>query len=1004
MALKAQTTFPAQGLHDNTPTLHAFVNCTIMAAPGTTIDGATLIIRDGIVENIGKLSTIPNDAVRHDLKGAWILPGFIDPYTQHGLKKEAPRPFTPGAGPRYTASNPGPYAWNDAIKSYTSAAETIEYDPKKAQEWLEAGFTTLHTIPDDGIFRGTGSIIHLHQGPLQAALFRPVAAAALSFRKGSSQQAYPESLMGAIALLRQTFIDVAWYAQLQTARAAQPGMRPLETNLALQAIHDQLQARIPLFFECQNWQDIFRAAWIAKEAGISFIYKATHDTYKRIPDLQKLGSPLILPLDFPEPFDVTDIAEARELSFEKLSEWENAPRTPALAAAAKIPYAFTAFGLKKPRQAWDGIAKAIRHGLSPEDALTALTIAPARILGIDKQLGSLEPGKIASFVIYEDNPFVHGEPVVLEAWAAGSRHKALAIPDHDPRATYSLQVDDRTFPLLISGTLTTPKVRIVVEKDTLKGDISLEGRDLRLSFPIQRGKETITYRLSGIFEPARMIGTGQRPDGKRVAWTADRTGPPVFDPKEKDTKKPLEPENLSLIPPIRYPQVAFGLDKLPEQGTFIIRNVTAWTNTPQGIQQNTDLIIAQGKIQSIGTNLPLPPGAREIDGTGKHLTPGIIDEHSHICIQNGVNEGSHAITAEVRIGDVLDAEDINMYRQLSGGITVAQLLHGSANPIGGQSQIIKLRWGSLPEELKFQEAPGFIKFALGENVKQSNWGDQYRQRYPQTREGVEQIIKDAFQSALDYKKERDANQLGRGDQPPFRRDLQMETLLEILDSKRFITCHSYVQSEILMLIRLAESFNFRINTFTHILEGYKLATEMKAHGASASTFSDWWAYKFEVYDAIPYNAALLNAQGLNVCINSDDAEMARRLNQEAAKTIKYGGVSEEDALKMITLNPAKALHIDQWVGSLEKGKSGDVVLWSAHPLSVYAQAELTFIDGKLYFDRAADLQAREWLAKERERILGKMAATPSKEKRKPTAGEGPQLFHCETIESDYNHE
>lgn len=999
---KGQSSVPVQGLHEGTPQSHAFTNCTLVPSPGQKIEGAVLVIRDGIVENLGKNVQIPNGYLVHDLKGAWVFPGFIDPFTTYGLRKDANRPFTPFAAPRYTASTPGPFAWNDAVRPQTDAATLLEHDIKKAQEWLEAGITTVLSLPDDGIVRGSGALIHLRDGDAREVILRSKAAGGFSFRKGSSQQSYPESLMGAIALLRQTLLDAAWYAQVQQLRAALPGMKPLETNLALEALNAQLSAALPLIFDCGGWQDVLRAARIADEAKLKFIYKTGHDAYERVAALRDLNAGLILPLDFPEAYELTDVAEAREIPYGRLAEWENAPRAGALFAAAKVPFAYTTLGLKKPRQLWESLSKAMRHGLSADDALAALTTGPAALLGVDRQIGSLAPGKIASFVVYEDNPFVHGDPVILEAWSAGVRHTIGGVPDADPRATWNLQLEGRNLSLLIAGSLSAPKARIVLGTDTLKADWSLDHGNLSLSFLEGKGKEG-SYRLSGIYTPLHLEGVGQRPDGKRINWSADRGGPAVPDPKEKE-KKPLEPENLSLVPAPRLPQAGFGLAQVPGTGTWIIRNVTIWTNTDQAVQEGWDLIIAEGKIQAVGKSLPLPPGAKEIDGKGRHLTPGIIDEHSHIAIQQGVNEGTHAITAEVRIGDVLDSKDIDIYRQLAGGVTAAQLLHGSANPIGGQSQIIKLRWGALPEELKFKEAPGFIKFALGENVKQSNWGDQFRSRYPQTREGVEQFVKDCFQRALDYRKARASAGESIGNTPPFRRDLQMETLLEILDGKRFVTCHSYVQSEILMLMRLAESFGFRINTFTHVLEGYKLASELKAHGATASTFSDWWAYKMEVNDAIPHNAALLHAQGVNVCINSDDNEMARRLNQEAAKAVKFGGVSEVEALKMVTLNPAKALHVDQLVGSIAPGKVADLVLWSDHPLSVYAQAEMTFVDGRLYFDRAEDATARIWLAKERERIIAKMMASPGKDKRKFAGGEGPQLQHCETIENDYNHE
>ena len=330
----------------------------------------------------------------------------------------------------------------------------------------------------------------------------------------------------------------------------------------------------------------------------------------------------------------------------------------------------------------------------------------------------------------------------------------------------------------------------------------------------------------------------------------------------------------------------------------------------------------------------------------------------------------------MRIGDVIKLEDIDIYRQLSGGVTASQLLHGSANPIGGQSGLVKLRWGFAPEKMKIEGADGFIKFALGENVKQSNWGDRSTVRYPQTRMGVEQTYYNYFTKAREYGKAWDkynstSAREKAGVSTP-RRDIELDALLEILKGKRFITCHSYVQSEINMLMHVSDTFGFKINTFTHILEGYKVADKMKAHGIFASTFADWWAYKYEVIDAIPYNAAILTKVGVNTSVNSDDAEMARRLNQEAAKSIKYGGLSEIEAWKLCTLNPAKMLHFDSHMGSLKVGKDADVVVWSDNPLSVYARVEQTFIDGIRFYDSLLDAQKRDEIRKERARLIQKM--------------------------------
>jgi imidazolonepropionase-like amidohydrolase len=376
------------------------------------------------------------------------------------------------------------------------------------------------------------------------------------------------------------------------------------------------------------------------------------------------------------------------------------------------------------------------------------------------------------------------------------------------------------------------------------------------------------------------------------------------------------------------------------------------------------VLLQNGKIAQIGKNLRAD-GATVVDATGKHVTPGIIDEHSHIAANRGINEGAQSSSAEVRIGDVIDAEDIDIYRQLAGGVTGAQILHGSANPIGGQSGIIKLRWGFAPEEMKNKDAKPFIKFALGENVKRSS-GNQ-NDRFPDSRMGVEQVYVDYFTEAKKYGELKKSGK-------PYRKDLELEALLEILESKRFISCHSYVQSEINMLMKVAERFGFRVNTFTHILEGYKVADKMATHGVGGSSFADWWAYKYEVYEAIPHNAAIMHEQGVTVAINSDDAEMARRLNQEAAKTMRFGSVKEEEALKFVTLNPAKLLRIDDKTGSLKTGKDADVVLWSDHPLSIYAKADLTFVDGIKFFDREADAQLQLQVDQERNRLIQKMLA------------------------------
>jgi imidazolonepropionase-like amidohydrolase len=469
-------------------------------------------------------------------------------------------------------------------------------------------------------------------------------------------------------------------------------------------------------------------------------------------------------------------------------------------------------------------------------------------------------------------------------------------------------------------------------------------------------------------------------------WKFNAQKASASEDEKKQDKKKNTVASSEMMSSMRFPNVGMGKDQMPKSEHLLFKNATVWTG--EEILEQTDVHIKNGKIVAVGKNLNAR-GAQQIDATGKHLTAGIVDEHSHIGAF-AINEGGQNSSAEVRMADVVDAKDIDIYRNLAGGVTTIQLLHGSANPIGGQSAILRLKWGNNAEELLFEGADPYIKFALGENVKQSNW--QSFARFPQTRMGVEQTFVDYFTRAQDYMALKESG-------AAYRVDEELETLAEILRGERFISCHSYVQSEINMLMKVADRFGFRVNTFTHILEGYKVADKMKNHGVGGSTFSDWWAYKYEVKDAIPYNAAIMSREGVTVAINSDDAEMSRRLNQEAAKTVKYGGLSEIEAWKMVTLNPAKLLHIDDKVGSIAVGKEADVVLWSDHPLSIYAYAEKTIIQGQTFFDFEKDKELQERNRKERMRLIKAMLNVTKKEggETQTPVQNKKRHFECETI-------
>ena len=529
----------------------------------------------------------------------------------------------------------------------------------------------------------------------------------------------------------------------------------------------------------------------------------------------------------------------------------------------------------------------------------------------------------------------------------------------DLRGTYSLRVDSSQYKMVLSGTSDKPVVKITFDTTEVKGATFTLDKDL-VSINFDRSRQK--FRLSGYLNAKDIEGKGQLDDGNWIDWKASYTSS-ATEP-DKSRKKPDLP--VPELGKVVYPFTAYGRTELPKQEDVLFKNATVWTSEKEGNLLNTDVLVQKGKISKIGKDLVAPERVRIIDATGKHLTPGIIDEHSHIAM-DGTNEMGQAITSEVRVSDIIDPEDQSIYRQLAGGVTLSHILHGSANPIGGQSVLIKERWGHNAEELKVENQVGFLKHALGENVKRMT------NRYPNTRMGVEQIIRDAYQRAVDYNKQwktwndlKPAERIGKVSP---RRDLELDAIVDVLEKRSFIECHTYLQSEGTMIMNLAKDFGVKVNSLIHFNEGYKIADQIAGNGVAASIFSDWWDYKYEVYEGISYNAALLLSQGVLVCINSDDDEMGRRLNQEAAKIMKYGGISETEALKLITINPAIMLHLGERTGSIKVGKDADLVLWTSYPLSVYARASMTMVDGTFYFDEEQDAKMKKQIDSERNRII-----------------------------------
>ncbi|MEY4330260.1 MAG: hypothetical protein RL609_1008 [Bacteroidota bacterium] len=1001
ICLQAQPTFPVNGAREKDVVPTALTHAIVHINATTIIEDATLLIAQGRIVNVGNDISIPAGTVEISCQGKHIYPSFIDLNSHLGQPAVERPQWSPF--PHMERERKGAFGWNDAIHADYAASYHYSYNNEQAQPLIKAGFGAVLTYQNNGIVRGSGALVALDENE-NIGLLRSNVSAHYSFDKGASQQDYPSSLMGAIALLRQTYLDAEWYKN--------SGFKS-ERNLSLESFL-QLQ-QFPAFFETDDKWNVLRADKVGDENNIQYIFKGSGNEYQRIEDIKNTKGYFILPLNFPGPMDLIDPLLARQVPLEEMKHWDWAPSNAAQLKSAQIPFVFTADGLEDPAQLLKQIRKAAMYGLTEQDVFEALITRPAHWIKVHDILGSLEKGKYANLLV-TTAPLLDKHCQIEYNWVMGKAHEVNKETKNPWLGTYSLNWKNN-LPNATETQLTLevfeapggPRARWIQGVDTLSNEVIVKTDDARISFQlkadIKNQKDSVQIKTANR-EPQYItlqknndtvdgwILVNQNEDQRNYAVSGTFKW---IDPTSSNANPNDEAEWITPHTEMTYPFGAYGRTALPEQETVWIKNATLWTNEAEGNIQG-DLLIQNGKIIQVGKVTP-PADATIIDGTGKHVTAGIIDEHSHIAIA-AVNEHTQSSSAEVEESRVVWPEDIDIYRQLAGGVTAAQLLHGSANAIGGQSALVKLRWGQNADQMLIENAAGFIKFALGENVKQSNAGDFNSVRFPQTRMGVEQVYYDHFHQAREYGlmwKAYNASLKTKNPLPKPRKDLELEALLEILEKKRFITCHSYVQSEINMLMHMADSMGFRINTFTHILEGYKVADKMKAHGAAASSFSDWWAYKMEVREAIPHNGALMHRQGLVVAFNSDDAEMARRLNQEAAKAVKYGRLTEEEAWKFVTLNPAKMLHLDQRMGSLKVGKDADIVIWSNNPLSIYAMAEKTFVDGRCYFDREEDgfLFQQQW--NDRKLLMDEMQKSIANgdQPQKPN-GRKRRHFHCDS--------
>jgi len=970
-----QDYFPKNdGVKSKATNFTAIKNAKLYITPTNVIENGILLIKDGLVVNSGKNIQIPENSEIIDAQGHSVYPSFIDLYSTFGVDKPK-RKSGGGSGPQYGPSREG-YYWNDHVRPEQNAMGAFEFDEKTAKTLLQQGIGVVNTHIEDGIVRGNGALIALDlKGSDAKRVLSGRSAQYLSFSKSvRSRQSYPTSIMGAMALLRQLYNDADWYKKENRNT----------TDRSIEAFNNN--ADLVQIMAAGSRVNAVRADAVGDQFDIQYILLGGGDEYERINTVKNTNAAFIIPVNFPKPYDVENSFLADKLELESMKEWNQRPTNPKVLADHNITFALTTHGLKSAKEFKAHIKNAIEHGLSTTKALEALTTVPAQMLGNNK-IGNLHNGSYANFTI-TSGAFFEPKTTVYEHWIRGSRTTFEDINAKNLNGTYAFNLNEHKYTLEVSGAKGKPKAKLKVDSLNLSSNLKQNQDWVHLLFTTKDTLQQQFIRFSAKIDKdnPNLNGTINFPNGSTQKLTLVKSDKK----EEKKTKKEKEEAKEKTVLPVTYPNGAYGSRTLPEAKTILFQNATVWTNESEGILQNTDVLVKDGKIAAIGNNLKARK-ATVIDASGKHLTSGIVDEHSHIAAAS-INEAGQNSSAEVSIEDVVDADDVDIYRNLSGGVTTIQILHGSANPIGGRSALIKLKWGESAKNLMYKDAPKFIKFALGENVKQSNWGSY--SRFPQTRMGVEQMYMDYFSRAKAYDQKKKSGQ-------PYREDTEMEVLAEILNKERFISCHSYIQSEINMLMKVAEKFDFNINTFTHILEGYKVADKMKAHGVGASTFSDWWAYKYEVNDAIPYNAAILNNVGVVTAINSDDAEMSRRLNQEAAKAVKYGGASEEDAWKMVTLNPAKLLHIDDKVGSIKVGKDADLVLWSDHPMSIYAKAEKTLIEGITYFDSERDLQLRENIKNDRNTLIQMMLKEKNKGmKTQAVKVKKKQEMHCDTLDHD----
>lgn len=956
---------PVNGITPSDVRWDAIEHATVITSPGVQLDDATILMRAGWIIAVGPSATVvvPAGATIHDGRGKRVMAGFIEPALLLDSSVQA----------QHASKHDGAH-WNSLVTPQVSTDELLAVSTSLREELRQLGFAVAATYPDSGIFRGRGSVQLLADAssgvrhlPGDAGEFVAFGRAPRDTPRGDDDNdddgrvvVYPNSIMGAVALVRQTLHDAKWRAESVAVWKAHPvGNDPPAAALALDALAQVIAGRERVLFDASTELDALRSGRLAREFGLRASLLGSGTEFRRLNEVVAMRLPIIVPLDYPVAPTLTTARLAESASLRELTTWAAAPSNVSRLIAAGAATSLTTARLNQRSDFPARVREALDAGLTESQLLAALTTAPAELLGMSDTLGTIAVGRMANLTI-SDGPLFAKDSRITEVWIAGRAYDTaptgsaprarefqfsgrFSIPRADQQSCFMVITPAKSaivFELLDAQGSTHSVAAASVVLDELRGGFMVDGSVLGLP-----GHLRCTLRIDqGVLSVDALSAAGNT---TRFIATAAAA---VVDAKKKVDAEPVRP-TVALTQPVGD----FGVAAVATQEAVLFRDATVWTSSTDGILEHTDVLVRDGVIAQIGSNLAAPVGGRVIDCAGRHITPGLIDCHSHTGIDGDVNEWTQACTAEVRINDVIDPDDVGWYRELAGGLTCANQLHGSANPIGGQNSVVKLKWGSPLSEWPAAGALPGIKFALGENVVRP------KGRYPQTRMGVEAFMRDRFRSAREYRtaqKEYAAHPDLHSKKAAPRIDLELETLAEILDGTRIIHCHSYRQDEILMLIRLADEFGFRIGTFQHILEGYKVADAIARHGAGGSCFSDWWAYKMEVMDAIPWAGAMMQGQGVLMSFNSDSNELARHLNTEAAKAVKYGNLSPARALEFVTINPARQLGLGNRTGSLEVGKDADLVVWSGDPLSPLSLCEQTWVEGTKRFDRSEDIAAR----------------------------------------------